>query len=149
MSLRDRLRARSRPTATHDLRVEDDTAARNELAAALQDGAPERIEAAQTALQTCYETLHLTALPPADMEALIAAHPAPGGSDSAWNPATFIPALLVACVGGDATEDDWAEWTTKGPLSVGESRDLLNAVLAVNYRTPDLSVGKGSPPTRS
>lgn len=150
MSLRDRLRARSRPTATFDLRVEDDTAARAELAAAVAEGGdPERVDAAQDAVDACYETLQLTALPPADMEALIAAHPATDGSGGQWDPATFVPALLASCVDSDVTEDEWGEYVSKGPMSVGEVRDLFDKAIAVNYRGPDPRVPKGSTPTRS
>jgi hypothetical protein len=144
MGLRDRLRERSRPSAVFVLRVEDDTAARAELATALaEDG---DVTAAQAAVDSCHERLTITALPPADMEALIAAHPPTAEQEttnSAWNPVTFIPALFAASIGGDVSEEDWAEYTTKGPMTSGEVRALVDVCLDVNYRAPNPSPGKG------
>lgn len=150
MSLRERMRAKSRATATFPLRIEDDSDARTELAAAQADGNPERIAAAQEALDACYEELRITALAPSDMEALIAAHPPVQDQQARWNPVTFVPALFAACVDSDVTEDEWLEYSTKGPMSAGEVNDLFDRVLGINYRTPPgPSLGKGSTPTRS
>jgi hypothetical protein len=149
MSLRDRLAAAQRRTDTHRLRVEDDAAARAELAAASAADDEDRVAAAQAALDACYETLHLAAMPPADWDALIDAHPAKDGKG--WcELVTFLPAALVECVQGeDVTESDWAEWITKGAMSPGEVMALFDAVVILHGRTPDPELGKGSTPTRS
>lgn len=144
MGLKDRLSARRRPTATYQLRIDDDTTARAELAAARAAGDEARIVAAQEAVEACYEQVTLTALPPADMEALLAEHPAPETlqGKSIFNPATFIPALLAACVDSDVTEADWAEYITTGAMTFGETTDLFNAVWELNYRAPDPAIPK-------
>ena len=145
MSLRERLRERSRPTTTFPLRIDDDTQARRELAEAVAGG--EDTAEAQAKVDACYETLHITALAPDDMEALIAAHPPTEEQrkrDAQWNSATFVPALFTACIQSDVTEEDWAEYTVKGPMTVGEVSALFDTVMAVNYRTPDPNMGKGS-----
>lgn len=147
MGLRDRLRERARPTAAFSLRVDDDTAALAELTAAREADDDEGIAAAQAAVDACYEQLRLMALPPADMEALIAAHPAVE-KDASWNPATFVPALLAACVESDVTEEDWVEYTTKGPMTSGEVTALFDAIMILNYRTSS-DLGKGSAGSRS
>lgn len=145
MGLKDRLSARRRPTATYSLRIDDDTTARAELGAARAAGDETRIVAAQQAIEACYEQVTLTALPPADLETLIAEHPAPEElrGKSVFNPATFIPALLAACVDSDVTEADWAEYITAGAMTFGEVTDLYNTVWELNYRVPDPSVPKG------
>jgi hypothetical protein len=144
MGLKDRLSARRRPTATYGLRIDDDTVARAELGAARAAGDEARIVAAQEAVEACYEQVTLTALPPAELEALIAAHPPPKESQvqKAWNPVTFIPALLAASVDSDVTEDDWAEYHRSGAMTTGEIADLFNAVWELNYRAPDPNVKK-------
>lgn len=146
MSLRERLAQRARATATFDLRIDDDTDAQVELAEALDGDDPDRLAAARAAVQDCYETLHITALPPADWEALVAAHPPADGHERLWNIDTFGPALLAASIDdSDITEQEWAEYTTKGALTTGEVHALYDAVLTLNYRVPDTSaVGKGS-----
>lgn len=144
MGLRDRLAAAQRRTSTHRLRIEDDAAARVELAAAVADGDQERISAARAAVEACYEPLHLTALAPADWDALIAAHP-PKDKTSWCDITTFLPAVLVECMqDDDVTESDWMEWTTKGAMSPGEVAGLIDAVLALHGRAPDPLVGKDS-----
>lgn len=154
MSLRERLAKRARPSTTFHLRVEDDTAARMELDAARASGDDDRVAAAQAAVDACYEALAITALTPADWEALVDAHPATPeqrkAKPEAWcNQTTFLPALLAACVEGDETEDDWADFTSKGALSLGETNALFDAAMAVNQRWPDPHLGKGSTTTIS
>lgn len=144
MSLRERLAQRKPPSVVVRLRVEDDTAARAELVSAQAGGDGPRIQAAQDAVDACYEPLVITALPPAEWEALVDAHPPTEEQKkrgNTWfNPVTFYPALLAACVEGDETEDDWADFTTKGSLSLGESNALITAALEVNQRSPDPGV---------
>jgi hypothetical protein len=162
-SLRARLLARERPRAEFRLRITDPATADRALReastawrlAVYRDGddsdaardAKAKADEAQAEVDACYETLQLTALPPADMEALITAHPPTAEQREAgqtpWNTETFRPALLAACVEGDMTEADWADFITKGPVSLGEVAALWAAALGVNDRTPDASVPKG------
>jgi hypothetical protein len=143
MGLKDRLAARRRPTASYALRIEDDTTARSELAAARAAGDESRVVAAQEAVEACYEQVTLTALPPVELEALIAAHPTPPKGTKIFNPVTFIPALLAVSVDSDVTEEDWSGYYTSGAMTAGEVADLFEAVWRLNYRTPDPSVPKG------
>lgn len=149
MSLRERMRAKAPATTTHSLRIEDDTVARAELTAAHADGGPERIREAREAVNACYEELQITALAPDDLEALIAEHPPADPQKNLWNPVTFIPALLAACIEGDATVEDWTEWTTTGPMTAGETNTLFDKVYGVNYRTTGPILGKDSTGTPS
>lgn len=151
MNLRERLAAAQRRTTTHPLRIEDDAAPRAELAASLAEGDEQRVAAARSAVDACHETLTIVALAPDDWEALVAAHPpTEQQKDAWWNPATFIPALLAECVASDVTAADWADYTTKGPMSLGEVTSLVNAALDVNHRVSDSrALGKGSTETRS
>lgn len=142
MGLKDRLATRRRPTASYALRIEDDNTARAELAAARAAGDESRVVAAQGAVEACYEQVTLTALPPVELEALIAAHPAPAGMKKIFNPVTFIPALLAVSVDSDVTEADWAEYYVSGAMTNGEFSDLFEAVWRLNYRIPDPSVPK-------
>ena len=152
MALRERLANRKRPTATFALRIEDDTAARVALVAAQDSKDPEAITAAQAAVDACYEVLHLTALSPADWEELVAQHPPTEQQKKAdkWcNMDTFVPALLAACVAGEESEDEWADYLTKGSLTFGEAAALTTAVFQLNQRIPDSWYPKGSTMTRS
>lgn len=155
MSLKARLSKRELPTAEYPLRISDDSEARGELVAAQYElrmaearedaakikAAKAKVAKAQKKVDAHYETLKLRALPSEDMEALIAKHPAKKDSDDAWNVETFRPALIAACVEGDMTEQDWAEFLS-GRNNLGEVRELFSAVLRVNDRSPDPSVGK-------
>lgn len=154
MSLKARLSKRELPTAEFPLRISDDSEARGELVAAqyelrLAEGRDDANEAkaakakvtkAQKKVDSHYETLILRAIPSVDMERLIELHPPKKDSDDAWNVETFRPALLAACVEGDMTEQDWAEFLAGCPL--GDKRELFTAALRVNDRSPDPSVGK-------
>jgi hypothetical protein len=153
MGLKDRLAARKRPSTSYSLRVDDDTAARAELAAAQQYRSPTgssdagRVAAAQAAVDACYEQLIITALPPVEMEALLAAHPATDAQrakdKAVFNSDTFVAALLAACIDSDVTEADWHEYTTTGSMSTGETNALFAAAWEINYRDPSPSIPKG------
>lgn len=146
MALRASLAQRQLPTSTFLLRVFDDRRARAELAAAQVDGDAQRVAEAEQAVQACYEQLAITALPPAEWEALLAAHPATEQQrkDGAWcNNTTFLPALLAACIEGDETEADWADLITKGAITQGEVTALSVAVHNINLRSPDPLLPKG------
>lgn len=144
MGLKDRLATRQRPSAPYQLRIDDDAVARAELAAARDAGDESRIVAAQEAVESCYEQVRITALPPSEMEALLAAHPAPESAkvQKIFNPATFVPALLAACVESDVTEEDWSVYVTTGAMTIGEVGALFDAVWNLNYRAPDPSIPK-------
>jgi len=137
MGLKDRLAQRKLPSTTYRLRVDDDAAARTKLAAA-SDAAD--VAAAQAVVDACYEDLVVTALPPVEMEALLAAHPATEAQrakdKTVFNPDTFVPALLAACVDSDVTEADWADYTTKGAMTGGEVNALFATAWEINYRDP-------------
>lgn len=164
MSLRERLKARPRPSLVFKLRMEDDTAQREGLSKASlalmvarnvhDEGSEEITEAerkfqeAQQALEACYEPLKLVALPPEEYEALIAAHPATteqkkAEPDSTWNGDTFPFALIAVTVEGDMTEDDWRGMHKEGRLNIGEYHRLFLECLEVNNRATDPSLGKG------
>jgi hypothetical protein len=160
MSLRERLRDRQLPETTVWLRVDfgpESQAAEEALASARQelnlarirDG--DDIEARQAAVDEAQarmdefcEKLVLRALPPADVEALIAAHPVKDkDGDDPWAE-SFKPALIAACVQGDETEDEWAQFLATGQVTTGEARSLFAAAMQVNDRSSDLRVGKGA-----
>lgn len=147
MGLKDRLASRKRPSTTFLLRVDDDTAARRDLATAQALGDDDGIADAQAAIAACHEQITITALAPVDMEALLATHPATAEQQAAnksiFNPDTFVPALLAACIDSDIDEGAWAEYTTKGSLSAGETNALFDAAWNINYRVPDSSIPKG------
>ncbi|MBB5130542.1 hypothetical protein HNP84_000230 [Thermocatellispora tengchongensis] len=157
-SLRDRLRARQRPSVPCRLQVDDTAAAQRaaeEAVVALRlaqargaapeevTAAREAVTAAQAALEACYATVTVTALPPGDLEALVAAHPPREGSDDReWNTDTFPRALLLECLPGDMTGEEWAEFLATS-CSDGEVAALEQAALAVNVRAPDGTLPKG------
>lgn len=164
MSLRERLKARARPSAPFHLRMADDSEAKTALAKAemelrrtiIADGegtdeaaaAEQKVADAREQVRACYEELTLTALPPEDLEALIAEHPPTKDQreqdgDATWNEDTFRPALLAATVEGDVSEEDWADMYQTGQLNLGEFRRLYFACLDVNNRTSDPHLGKG------
>jgi hypothetical protein len=145
MGLKDRLATRQRPSTTYKLRIDDDAAARTDLAAVTAAGAD--VEEAQAQLDACYEQLIITALPPVEMEALLAAHPATDAQrakdKTVFNQDTFVSALLAACIDSDVTESDWQEYTTKGAMTIGEINALFAAAWEINYRDPSPSLPLG------
>ena len=148
MSLKDRLASAKPRTATHRLRIEDDATPRADLAAAQASGDQEKIAVAREALDACYETIALSAIPPDDWEALIGEHPPTKDrrAQGAWcDPVTFLPAALAACVQDqdeELTEADWADYTRRGAMTPGEVVDLYDDVVALHDRSPQLSLGK-------
>lgn len=174
MGLRETLATRGLPVAEYPLRAvpsrqladaeERLTRARFELATAeaartVSTGHRTRVEQAEAAYRACFSWLTLRALPPAEMETLVAEHP-PQDEDSArgepFHRASLMPALLAACVydDPDATEPaltvaEWGEQVAKGSGSAGEIAGLFQAVWHLNDRTPDVNIPKGLPPTLS
>lgn len=140
MRIGDRLASRPPVTAPYQLRVADDRAARAELATARAEGDETRIAAALAAVEACYEEVTITALAPEVMEALQGQHPPTEEQrdrNALYNSVTFPPALIAACVDTDDTEQEWDEYTKKGPLTLGEALDLFYACWDINHRTPD------------
>ena len=159
-SQRERLLGKRRLSVQYPVKVEDTTVAEKELeeartalrqaliaadseAEATVVNARRRRDKALAAVEACYETLTISALRPADLEALLAEHPATDedGPDALWHVDTFRPALLAACVESDMTADDWAAFCEDN-LSRGERDDLWLTVLAVNQRVPDSAIPK-------
>lgn len=130
MTLRDRLRARQLPTESVTLPTGG-------------EGDPEVIE--------------MRALRASEWEALVLLHPPTEGQlaqGADWNIATFRPALLgVAVVTPDGEEpltaQDWAELTASGAMTIGELNLLFDVAVALNDRSPMMTVGKGSADPRS
>lgn len=172
MNLRDKLLARERPTTTVPLRVADDTDARRDLEDAeraleeAEHGATSRTgqavrkarqarDTAQQAVDDCYASITVRAMPPADFEALVAAHPpvepaegdepVPDEDRDAWNPDTFPrPCFLASVVLEDGmTVEDWETFLDQN-VSDAERVMLYNAAQLINVRTVDqIQVPKG------
>jgi hypothetical protein len=172
MGLRDTFRKRGLPHDTIPIRAVSSAqldAAEAELAAAITALADaeqkravstahkQRVDTAQDAVDDCYTLLTVRALPPEEMENLIAEHPAAEEDTQAiFNRTTFVPALLARCVFEDAddtepamTEPEWVAEVSKGSSSLGEVSALFAACWQVNDRTPDRHIPKGSTPTGS
>ena len=162
MSLRARIAERETPRTEYRLRIRQTAGPEAELRRTQEElfrdpGAPDArdaVDAARRALDACYEVLVIEALAPNDFEDLLAKHqPTPEqrkeNPDASFNPATFRPALMEACVQGDMTADDWADFLVKPGSSLGEVNDLWWTVWGINGRAPDPSVPLGSTGTRS
>jgi hypothetical protein len=158
VSLREKLRAKPPRTVVHPLVLEDTTAQEAALqrvrwervAAEMQQpagGKPSRRltaarkaeAAALAALAACAEPLTIRALLPADWEALVASHPPGEGVDTEWDEVTFRAGAVAACVDGDMTADDWAEFFGSPRCTVGERDTLWLLVLRLNLRAPELT----------
>lgn len=188
-SPRDRLLGRPRPSLQHQLLVNPDgiEAARAQLSkvqaetrqtfvkeqegSAAYKAAAKRRESAEAAVEACYETIVLRALPPQRVEQLETEHPPTAeqmercrtqreqakqrGEDlpdwPSWNDDTYWPALLAECAETDMTVEDWAAFLAQN-VSDGEARSLKMAALQVNRqeRVADpLVLPKGWMPTIS
>jgi hypothetical protein len=159
MSLRDRLKQRSRPSTVWPLRIADlpvVEAARAELARAEDEqritsigaeagsaelaAADARLAAARQALAECYEPVELLALDGPAYEALLTEHPAVEEGHS-WGPG-FPRALFLACVQGELDREEWV-LALDTQLSHGERVEAYNLALAINIRVPDPGLPKG------
>ena len=168
MSQRERLLGRRIPPTRITIRVDFSAEADEAYAAfesALRDlesaesrgadlvAAHTRAEEARAALAPFREVLVISPLAPDKYEELIGEHPATEeqqGRGYAWNPDTFVPALMAACIGQDLppedrlSEKDWLDWATTAHTGVaGELMAIYQACLQVNDRSPELHVGKG------
>lgn len=172
MGLRETFRARGLPHVTVPIRAvpsQQIAAAEAELRAAaialseadsrhaVTTAMRARVEAAEAALDACFTVLVVRAIPPADMEALIAEHPSTDADDAVpFSRKTFVPALLARCVfdSTDAekpamSEAEWIDEVSAGSSSLGEVGALFTACWQINDRTPDARIPKGSTPTTS
>ncbi|HLS44285.1 MAG TPA: hypothetical protein VK045_02515 [Ornithinicoccus sp.] len=167
MSQRDRLLGRRIPPTPVAIRVDfspEADAAYAEHESALRDletaesrgadlaAAKARVEQAAAALAPHQEVLHVAPIPPSQYDELVGEHP-PTDEQRArnyqWNPDTFGPALLAACIGQDLppdermSEKDWIDWAASGASGHAEYVLLVNTALEVNSRTVSIHVGKG------
>lgn len=167
MSLRDQLRGRALPTEIVRLPVDSAAYARCDQALAVAQwaldeargrgldtgGLRARVADAQAALEACpVIAVTLRALLAPEWEALVELHPATEeqqGRGMQWNPATFRPALLAACVVPPEDEPEpldaeyWERVVKDGELAAGEYNTLVNAAVQLNLRAPLSAVGKG------
>lgn len=96
---------------------------RRTLAAALDD--------VRARMREATVTFTFRALGHIPYSGLIAAHPAPQGSDDAYDSATFLPALLAACCTDPVMTPQQVK-VLLGQLNDGQARQLFAAALAVN-----------------
>jgi hypothetical protein len=155
---RERLLARVRPSASYQLAVVDDTDALAELSAAKEaldvagfrddTGAEQavadaeaRLQSARQAVEDCYEPITLTAMAPADFEALAGKpeHAPRDGKDEKWNADTFPRAVFLACAPDDLTQPEWDQWVDEH-LSQGEREALFMTAVGINARWPSGSI---------
>ena len=161
MGLRERLRARPRPSVPCRVQIDEPTEAKRRLEESLialrmaqvrGDGdvtaLTDAAEQARQEVDSCYEDIWITALEHDDLEALIGEHPARDGTDdAAWNDDTFPKALWVACAPADVmTPDEWDAWLPTH-TSDGERAAFYHAALKVNMRAPVGALPKGWMPT--
>jgi hypothetical protein len=169
-SQRDRLLARPLPSLPYPILVVDPSEARAAVEAhrsarqallRAEEGTPAYVVAeaglaeAQAAADACYETVTLTALPPADYEQLKSEHPPTAAQVAAAeaeqvrppdaDPDTFVPSLLAASAGSDMTAEHWSTFLAEH-CSDGERQELRVAVLGLNERArwADPMLPKGS-----
>lgn len=170
-SPRERLMGRPRPSAPYRLLVDQAgaEAAQAELAkvvtetrqvllrepagSAKHKAAEKRRETARAAVDACYQSITVTAMPPEELEELASEHPptveqmakVKAERDAAkqrgeqlpdwpqYNEVTFFPALLAACTDIGMTADDWSTFLRKN-VSDGERRGLKITALNVQYQ---------------
>lgn len=173
-SQRERLLGRRRPSTTYRLLVDVDnigsarealnkveragrqTMLREQPSSAKHKRAEKQIADAQAAVDACYETIRLTALPMSGdvtWEALVAAHPPTAeqrgrakqerqkaherGEDMpawpTWDDDEFFPAALEACCDNGMTADDWRAFIAEH-VNGGELVGLQLALIEVNTR---------------
>jgi hypothetical protein len=153
-----RLRERGLPSTTHPVQavtaltvqaarsVLDDAIRRRDKSSVLDEVLELAVADAAAVLDACYEDVPVRAIPPVQYEALMGLHPpteAQAEDGFRWNPDTFVPALLAACVDMGLDEAEWAEMCTVGPLALGEAAELFETAVRINGRSPDVRTGKG------
>lgn len=88
----------------------------------------------------------LTAIPPAEWEGLVAAHPptpAELARGAQWDVPTFRPALLAVSVVTDGPVPDWERLAKEGRMTAGELQALFDSAVMLNVRGLSAAVGKG------
>lgn len=167
MSQRDRLLGRRIPPTPVAIRIDfgpDADAAYAEHESALRDletaeargadyaTAKALVDETRAALAPFQEVLQVSPIPPSVYDALIDEHPPTDEQREqgyTWNPDTFGPAMLAACIGQDLAPDermsekDWIDWASTAAAGHAEYVLLVNTCLAVNDRTLNVHVGKG------
>lgn len=158
MSLRDRLRGRERPSVPYRLPVANLAGPVRALELAAQawrvtllrtdEGAAEAVaaaravfDAAQEALDACYEEINMRALAPDDFELLVGEHPPREEDDGKYNPETFPLAVFLACAPADLPEKEWVEFLKSNVSSV-EREELLELGIHVNTRRVNPGIPK-------
>ncbi len=116
----------------------------------LVDQARARVEAAQAQVDEAFAEIPLQALPPAEFEELMLAHPPTEAQkarnkDQQFDPDSLIPDLLARCAAETGlTVDDWAGLVGKaGTVTAGERGALFDAAMQINDRSPEVRLGKG------
>jgi hypothetical protein len=163
--LREALAAKTNLRTYHDIAVrpvEDIEAAQRNLqlaqqmqaATMLHDDEAVRTKAvkvvaeAQAARDACFHRIWFRSLGDVEFDALVALHPPLPGQDAdrlAWNPTTFEPALLEACVvDSDLTAEEWAdELADESRWSGPDKRAVSRAAMAAQRQTLAELVPKG------
>lgn len=177
-SLRERLRARERPSLDYELPVGDVMGAQRALAAAEEahrealrraarvstaedasdaeqaeaqaavEETREAVAQAKEALDACYEHIRLTAMPPDEYEALKALHPPRPGTDDIEYNVRTFPKAVFLACATELTPEEW-EPILRENLTHAERQDLFLLADAVNARLVNAALPKGSRPTRS
>lgn len=167
MSQRDRMLGRRIPPTPVSIRVDfgpESEAAFAEHETALRDletaesrgvdyaAAQACVDETKAALEPYQEILQVSPIPPSVYDDLIGENPPTDEQrkqNYSWNPDTFGPALLAACIGQELpdndrmSEKDWIAWASGSGAGHGEYVALVNTCLAVNDRTLNVHVGKG------
>lgn len=156
--LREALAKRRVKEDIYRIPITDDTAARERVEEAKQKllftgigkanddpdklQAREELAAAQAELDACFHLLRLRAVPRADYEALVAAHPPTDpNSEKPWDKDTLLPALVAACaVDSELTEEEWA--AELDSWSAGEQASLFKLAVNVNIKPVNDGLGK-------
>jgi hypothetical protein len=158
-SPRERLLGRPRPSLPYPILVDDPGEARRNLER-VERGARQvmlrhdegtkahkaarvQLEAAQQAVDDCYQRVILQAMPPADYEQLKADNPPTEAQLKAAKDASelppdcdttaFVPEVLAASTDMDMSAQDWAELLDRH-MSDGERQELRVVVLGLNER---------------
>ncbi|MEU8278245.1 hypothetical protein ACFYOK_37240 [Microbispora bryophytorum] len=177
-SLRERLRARERPSLDYELPVGDVLGAQRALAAAEEglrrvlrraakvataedvsdtetaeaeaavEAAREAVAQAETDLDACYEHIKLTAMLPDDYEALKALHPPRPDTSDKEYNVKTFPRECFLQCATELTPEEW-EPILRENLTHAEREDLYLLAEAVNSRLVNAALPKGSRQTRS
>ena len=130
-------------TARQQLAVADTDEQRVQRRAAL-DAAQTAVEAAQRIWDRCHDQVTFAPLPPADFEALKAAHADDPSEGLPYNRDTIKVPLIAACaVDSDMSEDDWRQELASGRWSAAELLELYAGAMQANTTTPGADVPKG------